>query len=119
MKDYTNIGAVCFDCARKAGFSQKKKSVIVRNDECGICHARKPCTDLHHDWMPPKTMKLRMIFCYCMQVGERRYSDRYYTKDIELSGAMSDFVRKHNEDFVGVELLDEETQKEKESEAKE
>lgn len=55
MKDYTNIGAVCFDCARNAGFSQKKKSVIVRNDEYGICHERKPCTDLHHDWMPPKT----------------------------------------------------------------
>ena len=55
MKDYTNIGAVCFDCARKAGFSQKNKAVGVWVDECGICHERKPCTDLHHDWMPPKT----------------------------------------------------------------
>ena len=57
MKDYTNIGAVCFDCARKAGFSQKKKSVGVWVDECGICHERKPCTDLHHDWMPPARVK--------------------------------------------------------------
>ncbi len=119
MKDYTNIGAVCFDCARKAGFSQKEKSVIVRNDECGICHARKPCTDLHHDWMPPKPMKLRMIFCHCLQVGQNRFSDRFYTKDITLSGETADFVRKNDVDFVGVELLDEETQKGKESELKE
>ena len=119
MKDYTNIGAVCFDCARKAGFSQKKESVIVRNDECGICHARKPCTDLHHDWMPPKPMKLRMIFCACLQVGVDRWSDRYYTKDVELSDVIADFVRKHNGDFVGVELLNQETPKEKESEVKE
>lgn len=119
MKDYTNIGAVCFDCARKAGFSQKKESVIVRNDECGICHARKPCTDLHHDWMPPKPMKLRMIFCNCFQVGVSCWSDRYYTKDVELSDVIADFVRKHNEDFVGVELLDEEDEKGKESDVKE
>lgn len=64
-------------------------------------------------------MKLRMIFCHCVQVGESRYSDRYYTKDIALSGAMADFVRKNDADFVGVELLDEENQKEKESEVKE
>lgn len=60
-------------------------------------------------------MKLRMIFCYCMQVGQNRFSDRYYTKDIELSDVIADFVRKHNGDFVGVELMDEEEQKEKES----
>lgn len=114
MKDYADIGAVCFDCAKAAGFSQKKKSVIVRNDECGICHARKPCTDLHHDWLPPKTMKLRMIFCHCLQVGQNRFSDRFYTKDVELSGATADFIMANDEDFVGVELLNEETPKEKE-----
>lgn len=54
MKDYSNVRAVCFDCARKAGFVQKKKAVIVLEDECGICKARRPCTDLHHDWMQPK-----------------------------------------------------------------
>lgn len=43
-----------FDCARKAGFSQKNKAVGVWVDECGICHERKPCTDLHHDWIPTK-----------------------------------------------------------------
>ena len=64
-------------------------------------------------------MKLRMIFCYCLQVGQNRFSDRYYTKDIELSGADADFVRKYDVDFVGVELLDEENLEEKESEAKE
>lgn len=57
-------------------------------------------------------MKLRIIFCDCLQVGQYCFSDRYYTKDIELSGADADFVRKHDVDFVGVELLDEETQKE-------
>lgn len=36
-----------------------------------------------------------------------------------MSGAMADFVRKNDVDFVGVELLDEEMQKEKESEVKE
>lgn len=64
-------------------------------------------------------MKLRMIFCHCLQVGQNRFSDRYYTKDIALSGATTDFVRANDEDFVGVELLNEETPKEKESEVKE
>lgn len=58
-------------------------------------------------------MKLRMIFCHCVQVGQNRFSDRYYTKDIELSGATADFIRTNDEDFVGVELLNEETSKEK------
>lgn len=40
MIDYSNVRAVCFDCARKAGFVQKKKAVIVFEDECGICKAR-------------------------------------------------------------------------------
>ena len=62
-------------------------------------------------------MKIRMIFCHCLQVGQNRFSDRYYTKDIALSGADADFVRKYDVDFVGVELLDDD-QKEKESEAK-
>ena len=50
MKDYSNIGAVCSDCARAAGFVPKDKVVGVWTDECGICHELKPCTDLHHDW---------------------------------------------------------------------
>lgn len=54
MKDYSNVRAVCFDCARKAGFVQKNKAVIAFEDECGICKARRPCTDLRNDWMPPK-----------------------------------------------------------------
>lgn len=64
-------------------------------------------------------MKLRMIFCHCLQVGVSRWSDRYYTKDIALSSVVADFVRKHNEDFVGVELLDEEEPPKAESELKE
>lgn len=54
IMDYSNVRAVCFDCARKAGFVQKKKAVIAFEDECDICKARRPCTDLHHDWIPPK-----------------------------------------------------------------
>ena len=57
-------------------------------------------------------MKLRMIFCHCLQVGQNRYSDRYYTKDVELYEECSEFVRKNEADFVGVELLDEERRKE-------
>ena len=52
--DYSNVRAVCFDCARKAGFVQKKKAVIAFEDECDICKARRPCTSLHYDWTPPK-----------------------------------------------------------------
>ena len=63
-------------------------------------------------------MKLRMIFCHCLQVGQSRYADRYYTKDIELSGVDADFVRANDVDFVGVELLDEDEQKKTESEVK-
>ena len=57
-------------------------------------------------------MKLRMIFCHCLQVGQNRYSDRYYTKDVELPDACAGFVRKNEADFVGVELRDEEMRKE-------
>ena len=55
MSDYSNIGAVCFDCAMKAGFVQKNKIVGAWIGECDICHQKKPCTDLWHDWVPPKT----------------------------------------------------------------
>lgn len=54
MADYANIGAVCFDCARKAGFTPKEKAVGVWVGECEICHERRPCTHLWHDWNPPK-----------------------------------------------------------------
>ena len=39
---------------RKFGFTPEDKVVGVWMDECGVCHQRKPCTDLHHDWKPPK-----------------------------------------------------------------
>lgn len=54
MIDYTNIGAVCSDCARKAGFVPKKKTVGMWVGECDICQKEKPCTDLWHDWVPRK-----------------------------------------------------------------
>ena len=52
--DYSNVRAACFDCARKSGFLQKNKAVIAFEDECDICKARRPCTDLWHDWIQPK-----------------------------------------------------------------
>ena len=58
-------------------------------------------------------MKLRMIFCHCLQVGQNKFSDRYYTKDVELNGEMSEFVRNNDVDFVGVEILDEHENKDK------
>ena len=33
---------------------EKTKSVIATCIEIIICKARRPCTDLRHDWMPPK-----------------------------------------------------------------
>lgn len=57
MKDYSTISAVCSDCARKAGFTPKNKVVGVWTGECGICHEQKPCTNLWHDWVPPKKKK--------------------------------------------------------------
>lgn len=59
MTDYSNIGAVCFNCARKAGFTMKDKAVGVWTDKCGICHEQKPCTNLWHDWNPPKRKEVR------------------------------------------------------------
>ena len=52
MIDYSNVRAVCFDCARKAGFTPKKKAVGVWFGKCEICLMQKPCTDLWHDWIP-------------------------------------------------------------------
>ena len=52
MIDYSNVSAVCFDCAQKAGFVQKNKIVGAWIGECDICHKQKPCTDLWHDWVP-------------------------------------------------------------------
>ena len=50
MIDYSAVQAVCFDCAKAAGFVPKEKVVGVWIDECDVCHERKPCTNLHHDW---------------------------------------------------------------------
>lgn len=55
MKDYSNVGAVCFDCARKAGFKFNKTAASVWTGKCEICHEQKPCTNLWHDWNPPKS----------------------------------------------------------------
>lgn len=49
-EDYENIGSVCHQCAEAAGFVPKDKVVGVWTDECEICHKRKLCTNLHHDW---------------------------------------------------------------------
>lgn len=54
MRDYSDVGPVCHYCARAAGFTPKDKTVGVWTDVCGICHKYKPCTDLLHDWHPPK-----------------------------------------------------------------
>ena len=52
--DLSAVSAVCDDCARTLGFTPKDKIVGIWMDECGICHQRKPCTDLWHDWDPAK-----------------------------------------------------------------
>ena len=54
VTDYSGVGAVCRDCAIKAGYKPKDKVVGVWTDECGICHQQKPCTDMHNDWESPK-----------------------------------------------------------------
>lgn len=54
IDDLSNIHAVCHDCARTLGFTPEDKVVGVWMDECDVCHQHKPCTDLHHDWKPPK-----------------------------------------------------------------
>lgn len=45
-----NIGEICDKCARKLGFVPKDKTVGIWMGECEVCHERKPCTDLWHDW---------------------------------------------------------------------
>jgi hypothetical protein len=57
MIDYSNIGAVCWTCAKAAGFTPKDKIVGTWVDECGICHLHQLCTNLWHDWKPPKKKK--------------------------------------------------------------
>lgn len=52
--DLSAVSAVCDDCARTLGFTPKDKAVGVWMDECGVCHLRKACTDLHHDWKQVK-----------------------------------------------------------------
>ena len=54
MSDYSTINAVCRECATAAGYVPKDKVVGVWMDTCGICHERKPCTNLHHDWRRKK-----------------------------------------------------------------
>lgn len=49
-----HLGAICRECALAAGFVPKNKTVGVWPDVCGICHQYRPCTDLWHDWNPPK-----------------------------------------------------------------
>ena len=55
MIEYSNVSAICFDCAQKVGFVQKNKIVGAWIGECDICHQKKTCSDLWHDWNPPKT----------------------------------------------------------------
>jgi hypothetical protein len=57
--DYSNIGSVCFDCAKKAGFKFNKVAASVWTGECGICHKQKPCTNLHRDWIKTKKKQER------------------------------------------------------------
>ncbi len=61
MRGYLNIDrvcfsidTVCFDCAKKAGFKFNKTAASVWTSKCEICHEQKPCTSLHHDWIPTK-----------------------------------------------------------------
>ena len=54
MKDYSNVGAVCADCAKMAGFTPKDKACGWWMGECDICHEKKWCNNLWHDWDPPK-----------------------------------------------------------------
>lgn len=49
-KDLLDIRTICFDCAKAHGFVMKDKAVGVWTDKCEVCHERKPCTNLHHDW---------------------------------------------------------------------
>lgn len=59
--DLSNIGAVCFDCAKKLGCKPKNKVCGVWRGECGICHQTKPCTNLWHDWYIPEQYRRKEI----------------------------------------------------------
>ena len=48
--DLSAVSAVCDDYARMFGFTPKNKVIGLWMGECGVCHQRKPCTDLWHDW---------------------------------------------------------------------
>lgn len=50
--DLSAVSAVCDDCARTLGFTPKNEIIGAWMYECGVCHQRKACTDLHHDWNP-------------------------------------------------------------------
>lgn len=54
MTGLENVGAVCFDCAKREGFVLKEKAMGVWEGECEICHQRRPCTHLWNDWNPPR-----------------------------------------------------------------
>lgn len=45
-----NVQTICFDCAKKNGFTPKNKAFGVWTDRCDVCHETKPCSNLHHDW---------------------------------------------------------------------
>lgn len=48
--DLSSVNTICFDCAQLLGFEQKYKAVGVWTDNCEVCHQRKACTNLWHDW---------------------------------------------------------------------
>lgn len=53
--DLSAVSAVCDDCARTLGCTRKDKKILYAwMDECGVCHKRKLCTNLHDAWNPPK-----------------------------------------------------------------
>lgn len=80
MTDYSNIGAICLDCARNAVFVQKHKAIGVWLGECEICHEQKPCTDLWHDWNQSKTGS-EMITISQPHRGARRIAETTEAKD--------------------------------------
>ena len=48
--DLSGVHAICSDCARMLGFERKDKAVGVWMGDCEVCHRRRACTDLWHDW---------------------------------------------------------------------
>jgi len=49
-KELLDVSAVCDDCAQRHGFTQKNKAIGIWMGECDICHERKACSNLWHDW---------------------------------------------------------------------